>query len=187
MKPPVKPDNIPHPPEGFTYAGTEGIAGATEGYSNPDIKAWVDPRHEWVSSVCGTYPPFHYAVRTNSEIHKAQPWYEPVAPKFFPNKSITLFTEEELETELQRRRKPKTITINGIEIEPPVYEIPSAHLGSVYSLELNGAVGLPNGGFEAFPASHPRVHTLLKRGIIHLTKEAAIKHAEALISFTKQP
>lgn len=81
----------------------------------------------------------------------------------------------------QYRRKPRTISINGIDVPEPVREplengqrcfIPEIGGMLLYSLtEWDG------GGID---------YRLLERGMIHLTKEAAIAHAKALLSFTEK-
>jgi hypothetical protein len=78
------------------------------------------------------------------------------------------------------RRKPKTININGFEVPEPVrepleagqeYYAPCLDIGSLY---CNFTWNYDNYDFK-----------LLERGIIHLDKESAIKHAKALLSFTE--
>lgn len=76
--------------------------------------------------------------------------------------------------------KPETITINGIKVDPPVRE--PLQKGGVYFL-----ADLYN---ESFVTSRMwtecSADTLwLGRGLIHLTPEAAIAHAKALLSFTR--
>jgi hypothetical protein len=79
------------------------------------------------------------------------------------------------------RRKPKTININGFEVPEPERK------------------ALKNGTFYYFPSfhyehyifltaiwdSHESNLARLKNGLVHLTQEAAIQHAQALLSFTK--
>lgn len=78
------------------------------------------------------------------------------------------------------RRKQKTININGHEVPEPVknkltlntiYYIANIGYGKLFSEYTCGDDGIDN--------------RLFNRGLIHLTKEAAIKHAEALLSFTR--
>lgn len=82
------------------------------------------------------------------------------------------------------RVKPRTITINGHEVPEPLREAPPK--GMLYFLP---AVISPHGdnatkqvwtGVGACPR-------WLQQGLVHLTAEAAQAHAEALLSFTKQP
>ena len=190
MKPPVKPDDIPNPPEGFTYAGVgkitpiDGNFISSEDISMLNIGAWESPAF-------GNGVVTRYAVRTDSTIHRAQAWYVDerfermkelmqLNPEFTPwINRLALFKDEELEAELERRRKPKTITINGIEVpEPHRGEIPN-HT-PYYMPYLAEYISCPwhNDLFDK---------KRMAAGLIHLTKEAAIKHAEALISFTKLP
>jgi hypothetical protein len=190
--PPVKPDNIPNPPEGFTYAGRGGDISTFPLLEITHEVACITGEGDiWETGYAGTMESYHYAVRTNSKIHKAQPWYnaqvmEAIQPTMslgnLMHSALALFTEEELEAELERRRQPKTITINGIEVPEPLkikpVNIINYFVPSVYSHKL----------FDSFSWSGDQVDDrLFERGIVHLTKEAAIKHAEALISFTKQP
>lgn len=79
------------------------------------------------------------------------------------------------------RRKPRTITINGYEVPEPVRE--PLLVGALYwhfdPIEANG-LNDNTWNDEAFDAA------LLKNGFIHLDREAAKAHAEALLSFTKK-
>ena len=77
------------------------------------------------------------------------------------------------------RRKPKTITINGHEVPEPYrgemrhgqfYHIPNLE-HSDHCTELNWL----HDGCD---------RRVMEGGLVHLTKEAAIKHTEALLSFT---
>lgn len=81
----------------------------------------------------------------------------------------------------QYRRKPRTITINGYEVPEPVRE--PLLVGALYwhfdPMEANG-LNDNTWNDEAFDAA------LLKNGFIHLDREAAKAHAEALLSFTKK-
>lgn len=81
---------------------------------------------------------------------------------------------------LEFRIKPKTIMINGHEVPEPmkedlknsdIYLYPSFHTEDLYE--------------DACWTDDPIDTHRLNNCIIHSTKEAAIKHAEALISFTK--
>lgn len=83
------------------------------------------------------------------------------------------------------RIKPETITINGREVPKPESKAPAE--GTTYFvvyligtsddylvLECDWrTAGIPN-------------QAVLRRGLIHLTREAAQAHAEALLSFTPQ-
>lgn len=79
---------------------------------------------------------------------------------------------------IEYRLKPRIININGFEVPEPVRSIP--------------AYGIPY-----FIINSPHVEDitwnnsdvckkLFKNGLIHLTREAAEKHLEALLSFTKE-
>lgn len=78
--------------------------------------------------------------------------------------------------------KPKTIMINGHEVPEPLKVKPVDGTSYYY----------PSLDAYAFDACEDVVWTddsmdnlFLNRGILHSTREAAIKHAEALLSFTK--
>lgn len=80
----------------------------------------------------------------------------------------------------QFRIKPEVILINGIEVPKPCSKAPK--LGEYFFIVNVGN----NTPYEVDTWSgHITDYELLKRGIIHQTKEAAIKHAEALLSFTQ--
>lgn len=79
------------------------------------------------------------------------------------------------------RIKSETININGHEVPAPVRR-PLGNLGDSYfvpdlkfdpPVQMYGWVG---GSYDL---------QMLERGLIHLTKEAAIAHADALLSFTR--
>lgn len=80
------------------------------------------------------------------------------------------------------RIKPKTITINGHGVPKPVreplengdkYWMPDIKYPDTYLYNTNTWNGCVTDVAR------------LKNGVIHLTKEAAIAHAEALLSFTR--
>jgi len=80
----------------------------------------------------------------------------------------------------QYRRKPKTININGIEVPEPERK----------ALEDETKYFVPNldGGFRSVEYRWNNDSTdyrLLSLGLVHKTKEAAIAHTDALLSFTK--
>ena len=83
--------------------------------------------------------------------------------------------------DLQYRRKPRTITINGYEVPEPVRE-PLAMRQKYFfpCISNDGLVDWFHWG------GYPIDNRLLGRGLIHLTEEAACAHAEALLSFTKK-
>lgn len=79
------------------------------------------------------------------------------------------------------RRKPRTININGFEVPEPLREAPE--YGAFYWIPsfLHGVRTFTwnNDGYD---------NPALQGGVVHLTREAAELHAEALLSFTrKQP
>lgn len=82
----------------------------------------------------------------------------------------------------QFRIKPEVILINGIEVPKPCRE--PLKLGAVYYYPyLEGAV---DNNYSCISWDDDAYdNRLLKLGLVHLTKEAAIKHAEALLSFTQ--
>ena len=76
-------------------------------------------------------------------------------------------------------RKPSTITINGIDVPAP--EVVPPAVGTRYwwpYLFESRMVACSSWNNDVFDVR------ALARGIIHLTEDAAIKHAEALLSFT---
>lgn len=92
---------------------------------------------------------------------------------------------------IQRRRippehmrvEPRIIRINGHEVPEPLREMPPD--GTLVFWPSFG----PNARHdmaEGIDAGHYLDHTqvMLKRGMLHLTPEAAAAHAQALISFT---
>lgn len=82
--------------------------------------------------------------------------------------------------ETQYRRKPKMITINGHEIPEPYRG--EMRYGQFYYIPNLDSSDLYNTLNWCKDACDQRV---IERSLLHLSKEAAIKHAEALLSFTK--
>lgn len=78
------------------------------------------------------------------------------------------------------RRKPRTITINGREVPEPMREAPER--GSVYYV-VEVATGKMTRSDTWRGDDYDK--RWLSRGLCHSTKEAAIAHAEALLSFTE--
>lgn len=78
----------------------------------------------------------------------------------------------------QYRRKPRTITINGREVPEPMREEPER--GPVYYVV---DVTARNMTCSDIWRGHDYDKRWLSRGLCHSTKEAAIAHAEALLSF----
>lgn len=78
------------------------------------------------------------------------------------------------------RIKPKTININGIEVQEPCRE--PLTRGTTYWIPVVGAAKL----VVSFPWSEDKYdYIVLAQGIIHLTEEAAVQHMKALLSFTQ--
>ena len=75
------------------------------------------------------------------------------------------------------RRKPKTILING-------HEVPEPHRTPLKDGEEYWALSLIRGATSAHWQDDGIDNHYLKNGFIHLTKEAAEKHFNALKSFT---
>ena len=78
------------------------------------------------------------------------------------------------------RRKPKVILINGREVPEPCrtpFEIGDAYW--TFTFFFAGVI-------EVYWGGDREDHNALKNGFIHLTKEAAEKHFNALKSFTAQ-
>ncbi len=75
------------------------------------------------------------------------------------------------------RRKPKTILING-------HEVPEPHRTPLNDGEVYWALSLFSGATSLSWADYDFDNSYLENGFIHLTKEAAEKHFNALKSFT---
>jgi len=82
------------------------------------------------------------------------------------------------------RRKPRTININGFDVPEPVRE-PLERGQQYYTPNITGCAQIWMGcTWEGYHVDK----CWLAKGLIHLTKDAAITHAKALLSFTiKQP
>ena len=78
--------------------------------------------------------------------------------------------------EIKYRRKQKVILINGYEVPEP-QRVPLKDGEEYWTLTLSRVIRL-----RWFNDEDDR--DFLKRGIVHLTKEAAEKHREAITSFT---
>lgn len=75
------------------------------------------------------------------------------------------------------RVKPKTLVINGHEVPEPVRE--PLNEGDVYYRVDVPSITCLTWGNDSYDTE------MLRRGLIHLTKEAAIAHTSALLSFTE--
>ena len=83
------------------------------------------------------------------------------------------------------RIKPKVININGIEVPEPMREMPPEGT-SVYWPGFgpdSGDTHTESADVGCYSAMLPY---LLRKGLLHLTKEAATIHANALLSFTRR-
>jgi len=80
----------------------------------------------------------------------------------------------------QYRRKPMTINING-------HEVPEPYRGEMRYEQFYYIPSLDSNDFwyELCWTKDFVDQSAMERGLLHLTKEAAIKHAEALLSFTE--
>ena len=89
--------------------------------------------------------------------------------------------EPNFNSDTKFRVKPKTISINGIEVPAP--EQQALDTGTIYYMPsllnstLFGCCSWDNDGEDK---------RTLSRGLVHLTKEAAEQHAKALLSFTSK-
>ena len=77
------------------------------------------------------------------------------------------------------RRKPKTILING-------HEVPEPHRTPLKDGEVYWTISIVGGVTSSIWRGDVIDFACLKNGFIHLTKEAAEKHFNALKSFTAQ-
>jgi hypothetical protein len=85
-------------------------------------------------------------------------------------------------TQIHYRRKQETIEINGHKVPKPLRED---------EIEDNTVYYVPyfidcRNKFLCFNGSYNNLRYYAKKGLLHKTKEAAIAHAEALLSFTEQ-
>jgi hypothetical protein len=83
------------------------------------------------------------------------------------------------------RRKPITINING-------HEVPEPYRGEMKAGQPYYTPELYNCGTDYWEVYHDRQwengiydNVAMKNGLLHLTEDAAIKHAKALLSFTE--
>lgn len=85
-------------------------------------------------------------------------------------------------SEIQFRIKPETILINGIEVPKPCSSPPAPE--TIYYIPYFEAEQIDY-RFTSLSWDNDSYDLhMLKLGFVHLTKEAAIKHAEAVLSFT---
>lgn len=83
--------------------------------------------------------------------------------------------------DLDIRVKPKTININGHEVPEPVKVKPEIGTRCYYPILSNKS----KYNWVSFFEGDEFDNRILDKGLMHLTAEAAQKHAEALLSFTK--
>ena len=78
------------------------------------------------------------------------------------------------------RRKPETFKINGFDVPEPVRQ--QLKDGQVYyTITMTNSDPISDAYWDGCPFDL----RALKRGVIHLTREAAELHAKALLSFTE--
>ena len=77
--------------------------------------------------------------------------------------------------DFEYRRKPKTITVNGIEVPEPAREVPKR--GDQYYL----ADPTSSRKVVRYWTNEPEEKSWIEKGVLHLTKEAAIAHAQAML------
>jgi hypothetical protein len=82
--------------------------------------------------------------------------------------------------ELYYRRKPRTIKIGNIEVPEPLREAPATGT----KVWVVAPIELPKPVDWFLWANSEASQHWLQRGICHLTKEAALKHAEVLITLS---
>ncbi len=75
--------------------------------------------------------------------------------------------------------KPRSLTINGVELVPPMCKPPA--MGAVYYIADIGTKDFSN---NTSWSNDSVDNQWFSRGLAHATKEAAIAHARALLSFT---
>ncbi len=80
---------------------------------------------------------------------------------------------------VEYRRKPKCIIINGREVPEPLRELPKTDR-VVFTFDLGRGTTF---NFRWYGYLSDAAY--LRRGLLHSTKEAAQKHLDALLSFTK--
>ena len=79
----------------------------------------------------------------------------------------------------QYRRKPRTININGFEVPEPLREAPKEDT-EIFLLDVCSQSLVDQDEY----CNTPSYNRILGLGIMHLTREAAVIHARALLSFT---
>lgn len=85
--------------------------------------------------------------------------------------------------DIEYRRKPRTIRIGNYDVPEPLRVAPNR--GVIYFFPSFISGNKINGNGYTF-SNDATDRAILKRGMMHLTKEAAELHAKALISLTEQ-
>ena len=81
---------------------------------------------------------------------------------------------------VQYRHKPETILINVFEVPKPLSVAPDKGIRYYFPSFLNDE------SYDSFLWDNHLMDTkMLAKGLIHLTQEAAVVHAKALLSFTE--
>lgn len=111
-------------------------------------------------------------------------YLEPGQNKWFgiPRESVLLELSRQ-HPRYQFRIRQEVVLINGIEVPKPSYE--PLNLGTIYYYPYLEGKDDNRYTWVTWDNDDCDNH-LLKLGLVHLTKEAADKHAEALLSFTQQ-
>ena len=92
---------------------------------------------------------------------------------------VALFGHPYWKEESEYRRKPKVILING-------YEVPEPHRVPLEIYDVYWTFTFVGGVINLYWSDDSECRNALKNGFVHLTKEAAEKHYEAIKSFTAQ-
>lgn len=188
----TRPDDIPEPSEGFDYWGKKPLDKIPKTPSS-DI-AFFDGG-QWDTTSYGNYISIHYAIRRGTDLHRLN-FGESQTPQEIDllsfasqldqvsatihklvedNKSL----KAQIATSTIKQPESRTLTINGHEVPEPMRV--ELELGTQYYepqiLSINKYI-------RWVWADGETNHRALQRGLIHLTKEAAIAHSEALLSFT---
>ena len=87
------------------------------------------------------------------------------------------FKHPEWNANFKYRRKPKTITVNGIEVPEPAREAPK--MGEKFFLVDLISPTLVD---DYLWANYKYDNEWLNKGLVHLTEEAALAHSKALLA-----
>lgn len=95
-----------------------------------------------------------------------------------------LYIAQEDYTPERFRVRPETININGHEVPKPLDVMPEEGTEVSWPSFAPGDTGMSEGAEVGY---YPEVLSeLLRKGLLHLTQEAAEAHAKALVSFTQK-